>query len=117
VKWWLDGFAVYEVPDVQDVVPVGSSGMPLYEGRYSNEIPSQLRDLDPLDVEGLEAYRGPSQTPAEFFWTSSEPFCASIVVWTTRSKRPGRRGGGHESRIEARDPVGEIKGLRTEGAP
>jgi hypothetical protein len=91
VKWWLDGFAVHEPADDSD--EVGRSGLPLSIGRYSFEIPAQLKDLDPQDVEGMEAYRGPAQTPAEFLWTSAEPYCAAIVVWTSRSRLPGDRGG------------------------
>jgi hypothetical protein len=43
--------------------------------------------VQPLDVEGIEIYRGESDTPAEFLtrWAG----CGTIVIWT---RRGGRRG-------------------------
>ena len=44
----------------------------------------------PFDIEAIEVYRGPSETPGEFL-TSNDMGCGAVAIWTRRGPRPEKK--------------------------
>ena len=79
-------------------------GMPL-----NNELTAALRfnmdDIPPNQIEGIEVYRGPSETPAAFF--AGRTMCGVIAIWTR---------GAAGSRGDPRTPHRVSVGIHVAGA-
>lgn len=78
-----------QVPGL-DIGPAGLGGAPLTMGRREGCVPDYYVDgaraphfdvdnLQPIDIAGIEVYRGNSEVPAEF---KHADICGVIVLWT-----------------------------------
>jgi hypothetical protein len=120
VKWWLDGRPLRESraqpdPVIDSVVAdeiTGIEVLPVEElngvGRYSFRVPYDVRDLLPSDLAGIEVYAGTAATPGEFSWSSIEPFCAAVVVWTKLWERRAMRDERARAEEQRVDTVGSV---------
>lgn len=87
---WVDGMLISQPSGTTSVTP--STGLRRRGGVGERSAPREDQSIDdyvhPNDVEGIEIYRGESDTPAEFItrWVS----CGTVVIWTRRGEP--RRG-------------------------
>ncbi len=87
---WIDGMMVSQ-PSAMGTA-TGGSAFRSPRGAGGGGGPREDQSIDdyvhPNDVEGIEVYRGESDTPAEFMtrWVS----CGTVVIWTRRGEP--RRG-------------------------
>lgn len=55
----------------------------VYKGSHSGDPPFDINSISPSQIEGIEFYSGPSETPAEFQNLDSD--CGVLVIWTRRT--------------------------------
>jgi hypothetical protein len=90
VVFFVDGMVVSQ--------PSGMGGGPWTSGSRTDQAIDDF--VHPAEVEGIEIYRGESDTPAEFVtrWVG----CGTIVIWTRRGemreKKPDVEGGATTAR-------------------
>lgn len=87
---FVDGMLISQ-PSMSGTVVGGGGGGRTRVGRGGGGGPREDQSIDdyvhPNDVQGIEIYRGESDTPAEFItrWVS----CGTIVIWTRRGEPRG----------------------------
>ena len=55
----------------------------VYKGAHSGDPPFDINSLSPEQIEAIEFYAGPAETPAEFQTLDSD--CGVLVIWTRRT--------------------------------
>lgn len=64
-------------------VPVYLDHMLIYRGAETTDQPFDVNSLSPSQVEAIEFYSGPAQTPAEYQGLNTA--CGVLVIWTRRT--------------------------------
>ncbi|HET7583336.1 MAG TPA: carboxypeptidase regulatory-like domain-containing protein [Gemmatimonadaceae bacterium] len=94
VRYWLDGVLVPDDEDLPSTIATrvsrpnasgqSSNQPPVMVDRLNQDLPTFHVDmLRPEEIESIEIYRGPSETPAQFRVQGAT--CGVIVIWTRSS--------------------------------